>query len=143
MLIGSFQHTVDVKGRIFIPSKLKADLGETFVVVRGMTKNLMVFPQKMFETFVAKYEQIPISDIEMQDLFRLFFASACECEVDKQGRVVLPQELRDYAGIEENVTIVGMITRLEIWATENYTGASEMSSEDYAKNLKKMAVLGI
>lgn len=143
MLIGSYQHTVDSKGRIFIPSKLKSDLGDQFVIVRGISENLMAFPKKEFERFVEKYQELPISDVETQDFFRLFFASASMCETDKQGRVVVPQELREYAGIMENVVIVGMITRLEIWAPEKFKVSSNIEKEKYTKILSGLAQRGV
>lgn len=143
MLIGSYQHTVDSKGRIFVPSKLKNDLGDQFVIVRGIEENLMVFPKKEFERFVEKYQELPIADTEAQDFFRLFFASASMCETDKQGRVVIPQELRDFAGINENVVIVGMVTRLEIWTPEKFKASSNIEKGKYSKVLSSLAQRGV
>jgi len=134
---------VDSKGRIFVPSKLKSDLGDQFVIVRGIAENLMAFPKKEFERFVAKYQELPISDIETQDFFRLFFASASMCETDKQGRVVIPQELRDYAGITENVVIIGMITRLEIWTPDRFAASSNIEKAKYTKILSNLAERGV
>lgn len=143
MLIGSYQHTVDDKGRIFIPAKLKSDLGDSFVVVRGFKRNIMAFSEKEFASFEAKYRQIPMTDTAAQDFFRMFFASAKVCEVDKQGRTLIPQELRDYAGIGDTVTLVGMITKVEIWDQQELQRSTQMSEDTYLNTLSELSSLGV
>ncbi|MEZ4357289.1 MAG: division/cell wall cluster transcriptional repressor MraZ [Eubacteriales bacterium] len=143
MLIGEYRHSVDVKGRVFIPSKLREDLGEKFIVSKGIGNCLFVFGADEWATFSSRLKTLPIADKAVQDFLRMLFASACECELDKQGRALIPQRLRNHAGISDDAVIIGVMTRAEIWSGENWDKFNERQSEDFESALEKLSELGI
>ena len=118
MLIGEYTHNIDAKGRIFMPAKFRDDLGESFIVTKGVGKCLFVFSSEEWENFAGKLKGLPISDVAAQSFTRMLFASACECEGDKQGRILLPQRLRDHIGVTKETVIIGVMTRAEICSNE-------------------------
>ena len=128
VLSGEFCHQIDEKGRIRIPARLKADLGDGFTCVKGTAGCLCLFPKKYWEeNFAAKIMAVPFSDIEAQMPIRMFFSSASELEEDNQGRYLMPRHLRDYAHIKKDLVFIGVGMRAEIWAAEEY--ASYMNGE--------------
>ena len=122
-MTGKFTHGLDAKGRLTVPSQLRRELGEVCYVVRGPKEYLNVYSAEGWEKFCARFEGQTQS--KAGDLVRFLFANAATCEVDAQGRILIPTELRDYAGIEKNVTVVGVPGRVEIWDTERYRAAEE------------------
>ena len=121
MLYGEYNHQIDEKGRIRIPAKLKAVLGEGFTCVKGTQGCLCLFPKKYWEeSFASKIMAVPYSDIEAQMPIRMFFSSASELEEDNQGRYLLPRNLRDHARIKKDLVFLGVGMRAEIWAKEEY-----------------------
>lgn len=128
MLIGEFSHTIDAKGRLIIPSKFRLDLGEHFIVTKGVDNCLAVYPLGEWEILKAKIDSLPLS--KGRDLQRHFYSGACEAEFDKQGRIVIPQNLREYASLEKDVVIAGVSARAEIWNSERWDKMNkELSSE--------------
>ncbi|MDD5923231.1 MAG: division/cell wall cluster transcriptional repressor MraZ [Clostridia bacterium] len=117
-LIGSYQHNIDSKGRVIIPAKYREELGETFYITCGTDGCLFVLPQSQWIAIEEKIASMPIS--QAAAFQRAFYSSACEALPDKQGRVLIPQNLRDYAGLDKDVTIAGAGTRLEIWDTDKW-----------------------
>lgn len=116
-MFGRYDHGVDEKGRIFLPSKFRAELGDAFYVTIGLDRCLTVYTEASWQKILDKFNEMPLSQsVKM----RFLFANAAKCEPDKQGRFFLPQELRSYAGISENVTMIGMGTRAEIWDKDSY-----------------------
>lgn len=113
MFTGTYRHTVDAKGRLFIPVVLREELGVTFFVTRGLQKCLRLYPNAAWENFAAKIAALPES--KARDVRHYFFANAFQTSLDAQGRITLPAESRRFAGLEKNVVIVGDDTRLEIW----------------------------
>ena len=143
MLIGEYEHTIDAKGRLSMPSKLRRDMGEAFIVTKGLDGCLFAFSQEEWKNFETKLKSLPLSDKNARNFVRFFLAGATECEIDKQGRINLPQHLRDYAELTKEVSIVGVSTRVEIWNRskwENYTSEENMDVDDIAS---KMSDLGI
>ena len=116
-MVGKYKHTVDPKGRLFVPSKLRDELGDSFYVTLGLDHCLSVYTEEGWQAIVDKYNALPISQARKM---RFLFANAAKCEPDKQGRFLLPAELRSYAGIEQSVTFIGLGNRAEIWNTETY-----------------------
>ena len=143
MLIGSYAHTLDPKGRVFVPAKFRDDLGEKFMLSQGSGKCLFVFSAEAWEKFVAKLTTLPLADRRAQSFFRLLCASATECDTDKQGRVVIPQRLREYAGLEKDVLVNGVVNRAEIWSKENWDDFSEAANDGFEETLEKLMELGI
>ncbi len=143
MFIGEYQHTLDAKGRMFVPSKFRDELGDTFIVTLGLDNCLFVFPQEEFDRLKAKLDAVSITNKDARRFARFFFARACECEMDKQGRIMLPNNLRDYAGLTKDVTVVGVSNRVELWNTESWE--TEHSFENFSPDelSEKMELLGL
>ena len=118
MLTGQYSHNLDPKGRISFPARLREELGERFMVTRGLDNCLFVYSMEEWELLAAKLRELPIS--KSAPLNRFFFSCAAEVEPDKQGRVLLPAHLREYAGLEKDVTIAGVFNRAEIWDTARW-----------------------
>jgi len=113
MLAGTYQHSIDPKGRLIFPVKLKEALGESFVVCKGVEKCLLVYSHIEWAELEARMKTLPFS--KARDIQRFFFSSACELSVDKQGRLLIPQHLREYAGLSGDAVVIGAQTRAEIW----------------------------
>lgn len=143
MLLGEYRHNVDTKGRVSVPSRFRADLGESFVVTKGLDNCLFVYSKTEWETFENKLKQLPLTNNDARSFMRFFFAGATECEVDKQGRINIPQILRDYAGIKKDVVIVGVATRAEIWDSATWDKYTSSDSLDVSKIASQMSNLGI
>ena len=116
-MFGKYKHALDAKGRLFVPSKLKEELGEAFYVTLGLDHCLSVYTQAGWDGILEKYNALPISQ---QRKMRFLFANACRCEPDKQGRFLLPVELREYASLKQDVTFIGQGGHAEIWDSEKY-----------------------
>ena len=114
MFTGSYEHTVDTKGRIIVPSKFRDELGEKFIITFGLDGCLYMYPMNKWEDFVNKLSSLP-GGKQSRELQRYFLASAVESEIDKQGRTLIPAQLREKVNIEKNVMIVGMMGKIEIW----------------------------
>ncbi|ADL42010.1 MraZ protein [Caldicellulosiruptor obsidiansis OB47] len=143
MLIGEYKHVVDSKGRIILPSKFREELGERFILTKGLDNCLFGYSLKEWAVLEEKLKKLPLTSKEARTFLRFFFAGACECEVDKQGRILIPQNLREYAGIKKEVFIIGVMTRIEIWSEDNWL--KEMTNEDLSVDriAQKMEELGI
>jgi len=121
-MTGEYQHNLDAKGRLFIPAKLREDLGDVFFVTISMDRCLSAYSGENWETFSAKVNAMPYVK---QRKMRPLFANAAKCELDAQGRVLLPQNLRDYAGLSKNVTVVGANNHAEFWDSETWQSVRE------------------
>ena len=116
-MYGKYRHTVDPKGRLFVPSKLRDELGEAFYVTLGLDHCLSVYTEAGWQSILDKYNALPISQARKM---RFLFANAAKCEPDKQGRFLIPAELRQYAGLQQEVTFIGQGGHAEIWDSEAY-----------------------
>ena len=114
-MTGLFEHTIDAKGRLFIPAKLREELGESFYLSMGVDACLAIYPQATWDRFTEKFAALPMSQSKSM---RLLFANTVKCELDSQGRIVVPQKLRKYAGLEKNTVIIGVNDRAEVWSAE-------------------------
>ena len=119
MFMGEYNHTIDSKGRIIVPSKFREALGDTFVLTCGLDGCLFVYPNSEWESFLTKLSSLPGSK-EARQLQRYFLAGATECEVDKQGRILIPTKLRNAAKLEKEVVFVGILSKIEIWSKERW-----------------------
>lgn len=143
MLIGEYEHSLDVKGRLIMPSKLREDMGEKFVVTKGLDSCLFGFSQTEWENFEEKLKTLPLTNKNARDFVRFFLSGAIECEIDKQGRFLIAGNLREYANLEKDAVIIGVGTRLEIWNKEKwkaYNSDENISADEIAEN---MTMLGI
>jgi MraZ protein len=143
MLLGEYRHNVDVKGRVSVPSKFREDLGQSFVVTKGLDNCLFMYSKAEWETFEEKLKQLPLTNADARTFIRFFFAGATEVEVDKQGRINIPQVLRDYAGIKKDVVIAGVATRAEIWDSEawdKYTSSEALNVSNIASQMSNLGI---
>ena len=116
MFVGEYKHTIDEKNRIFIPSRLRSELGERFMVTKGFARCLFVVPMPKWEAFAAKIAALPMVKNRRERLY--FFSNAVECTLDAQGRVTVSPLLKEFAGFVKDVTVVGNDDRIELWAGE-------------------------
>ncbi len=116
-MVGKYRHTVDPKGRLFVPSKLREELGEVFYVTLGLDSCLSVYTEDGWQAITEKYNALPLAKARKM---RFLFANAAKCEPDKQGRFLIPAELRAYAKMKEEVTFIGQGGHAEIWDSEAY-----------------------
>ncbi|HHU78424.1 MAG: division/cell wall cluster transcriptional repressor MraZ [Caldicoprobacterales bacterium] len=143
MFIGEYQHNIDQKGRVFMPAKFREELGDKFVVTKGLDKCLFVYPYEEWKNFEQKLRTLPLTSKEARAFIRFFFAGAAECEADKQGRVLIPAGLREHASLEKELSIIGVSTRVEIWNREAWENYNDDASLDQDAIVEKMAELGI
>ena len=120
MLIGEYHHNIDEKGRLIIPSKFREEIGNSFVVTRGLDGCLFVYSLVEWEKIVNKLKKLPFTKKDARTFMRFFLASATVCEFDKQGRINLVSSLIEYAGIKKECAIIGVNDRLEIWSLDKY-----------------------
>ena len=141
MLIGEYEHSLDAKGRLIMPAKLRHDMGERFIVTKGLDGCLFAFSQSEWLNFETKLKTLPLSDKNARNFVRFFLSGATECELDKQGRFLIPNNLRIAANLEKESVIIGVGTRLEIWNKATWEACDEdISADDIAEN---MSLLGI
>lgn len=143
MLIGEYEHTLDVKGRIIMPAKLRENMNEKFVITKGLDGCLFGFPMSEWTSFEEKLKSLPITNKDARDFVRFFLSGAVESEIDKQGRFLIASNLREYASMEKEVIIIGVGTRIEFWSKarwKKYNSIDNISTEDFAEN---MVMLGI
>jgi len=143
MFIGEYQHTIDPKKRMAMPSKCRVELGKKVVITRGMDKCLFVYPMKTWEKLAEKLGNMPVGESGTRSFVRLMLAGATDVDVDKQGRVLIPDYLMDYAGLKKEATVAGLFDRLEIWDKEKwskYKLKAEKDSDDIAEQLGKLGV---
>ncbi|MGI6527864.1 MAG: division/cell wall cluster transcriptional repressor MraZ [Caldicoprobacterales bacterium] len=143
MFIGEYQHTIDPKGRVFMPAKFREELGEKFVVTKGLDNCLFVYPNEEWQNLEQKLRTLPLTSKEARAFIRFFFAGAAECEADKQGRVLLPANLREHASLEKDLSIIGVSTRVEIWSRDAWDSYNGETGLDQDAIIEKMAELGI
>lgn len=137
MFMGEYHHSIDVKGRLIIPSKLRDDLGENFIVTRGLDGCLFLYPKEHWNTIINKYNELPDTKDKRQFL-RIFLSGATTCEYDKQGRINIPKPLIDYASLEKDCIIIGALEKLEIWSKERweeFISANEENMSEIADSL--------
>ena len=143
LFIGEYEHSVDAKGRVIMPAKLREDIGEKFIVTKGLDGCLFAYSTIEWSNFEEKLKTLPLTNKNARDFVRFFLSGAVECEIDKQGRFLIPNNLRMYATLEKEVMIIGVGTRIEIWNREQwkqYSSDENISADEIAEN---MTMLGI
>lgn len=137
-MYGKYRHSVDPKGRLFVPAKLREELGEAFYVTLGLDQCLTVYTQASWDSLMQKCSSVPIYQYGK---FRFLLANVTKCEPDKQGRFLLPQDLRNYANITQNVVFIGQGTHAEIWDAETYEQLenAQLSPENLLAAMKELA----
>ena len=141
MLIGEFEHSLDSKGRMILPARIREDLGDKFIITKGLDGCLFGFSEKEWNNFEEKLKTLPLTNKNARDFVRFFLAGATECEIDKQGRFLIPSNLREAGKLEKEAVIIGVGTRLEIWNKDIWNSKDEeISADEIAEN---MTLLGI
>ncbi len=148
MLIGAFTHGVDPKGRVFIPAKWRDDLGTKIIITRGILKNskarcLFGMSADGWEAFASRFSSMPETDVVGQAFRRMMFSNAADCDTDKQGRILIPADLREYANLDKEVKLVGVDNRIEIWNKEDLMLHDKSMEEDYDSVLARLSESGI
>lgn len=143
MFMGEYQHKMDNKGRVIIPASFRDELSEKFVVTRGLDNCLFVYPMQEWSILEEKLNSLPITSKDSRTFVRFFFSGATECQLDKQGRISLPSNLRDYADLDKQIVIIGLSNRIELWAKakwDNYIDDAEDSYEDIAEKMEELGI---
>lgn len=143
MFIGEYNHSIDPKRRVAMPSRFRTELGARVVVTRGLDLSLSVYPMKVWEELAAKLGTMPIGESGTRSFTRLMLAGAVDTELDSQGRVLIPDYLREYAGLKKNAVVVGLFNRLEIWDEvkwKSYKAGAEKNTSKIAEELGKLGV---
>ena len=136
MFMSRYNHTIDPKGRLSIPSKYREVLGDEFVISKGMDGCLFVYTSEEWETFAVKLKSLPLTNKKARQFARFFLSGAQYVTVDKQGRILVPQDLRSFAGLEKDVVLAGMGSRVEIWDVERWTeNDSEIDIDETADGM--------
>ena len=141
--MGEYAHTIDSKSRLIMPAKFRDGLGDKFVMTKGLDNCLFVYPMDEWKVLEEKLKRLPITKADARAFVRFFFSGATECEFDKQGRILIPQNLREHAGLEKETVITGVASRLEIWSSENwkkYSLEAEMDYENIAEKLEDLDI---
>ena len=145
-MIGEYEHSLDTKGRMIMPAKLRQDMGEKFIVTKGLDGCLFAFSQNEWLNFETKLKALPLSDKNARNFVRFFLSGAVEAEVDKQGRFLIPSNLREYAELLKETVITGVGTRIEIWNKDKwkkYNSSENLSADEIAENMANLGMLGI
>ncbi|WP_067838858.1 division/cell wall cluster transcriptional repressor MraZ [Amphibacillus sediminis] len=141
MFMGEYKHNIDAKGRMIVPAKFRDELGESFVVTRGLDQCLFVYPMAEWRILEEKIKKLPLTKKDARAFTRFFFSGAVECEIDKQGRINLPAPLRQYADLEKECAVIGVSNRVEIWSEHvwnSYVNDSEASFAEIAENMMEI-----
>ncbi|OGZ23290.1 MAG: cell division/cell wall cluster transcriptional repressor MraZ [Candidatus Nealsonbacteria bacterium RIFCSPLOWO2_01_FULL_41_9] len=143
MLIGEFRHTIDIKKRLALPAKFRKELGETVIITRGLDNCLAVYPEKEWETVSDKLGKLPPGQAEARGYARIMLAGAMAVGLDKLGRILVPDYLKNYANLTKSVVVCGLYNRLEIWDAESwdvYRKKMEGEIGDMAGKLKELGI---
>lgn len=143
MFIGEYSHSIDPKKRLALPSKFRKELGKQVVITRGLDKCLFVYPLKTWKELAEKLGTLPMGESATRSFVRLMLAGAVDSDVDSQGRVLLPEYLKEYATLSRSVTIAGLFNRLEIWDEKKwktYKSKAEENTDEVAEQLGKLGI---
>ena len=143
--MGEYMHSLDAKGRVILPAAFRAELGVSFIITKGLDKCLFLYAQPEWDALAAKLRQLPLAKPEARALVRFFFAGARTLECDKQGRFLVPANLRNYAGIQlrQDVVLTGADNRIEVWSRDQWSQYTEEVEPDVTAIAASLAGLGI
>lgn len=142
MFIGEYQHAIDNKNRMIIPSKFRDELGNSFVLTKGLDGCLYAYTLSEWKIMEEKLKKLPLTSKDARAFVRFFFSGANEVEIDKQGRALIPQNLLEYAAIEREIVTIGVSTRIEIWSKSKWDEYNN-SDINFDEIAEKMSELGI
>lgn len=140
MFMGEYNHTIDAKGRLIVPAKFREQLGEVFVITNGNDGCLNIFSKEDWDSVLEKLKALP-GNRDKRDIIRKVVAQANEVELDKQGRILIPQTLRESAGLEKDVVLAGVIDKIEVWDKTKWDGATDVDDiDDIAERLAEFGL---
>jgi MraZ protein len=140
MFIGEYQHAIDNKNRMIIPSKFRDELGSTFVLTKGLDGCLYAYTMLEWKNLEERLKKLPLTSKDARAFTRFFFSGANEIEIDKQGRALIPQNLLEYAGVEKEIVSIGVSTRIEIWSKNKWDEYND-SNIDFSEIAEKLNIL--
>ena len=143
MLIGEYSHSLDAKGRLIMPAKLREDMGEKFIITTGLDGCLFGFSMSEWQKFEDKLKTLPITNKNARNFVRFFLSGATECELDKQGRFLIAGKLREVASLDKDVTIIGSGSRIEIWNNvkcDVHISEENLSIEEIVHNMQELGI---
>lgn len=143
MFMSEYQHNIDSKGRLFIPARFREGLGDSFIITKGLDGCLFVYTHQEWDALEQKMKSLPFTKGDARAFVRFFFSGAAICEVDKQGRILIPVNLREYARLEKDVVIIGVSTRVEIWSKDQWEQYSARAASSYEETAEKLMDLNI
>lgn len=138
MFMGEYQHSVDDKGRLIVPAKFRDQLGASFIATRGLDNCLFIYPQSEWAILEQKLKSLPLMKSDARAFTRFFFSGATECELDKQGRINIPQNLREYAKLEKDCIVLGVSNRVEVWSKSTWEAYYQQSEETFNEIAEKL-----
>ncbi|MTI95038.1 MAG: division/cell wall cluster transcriptional repressor MraZ [Firmicutes bacterium] len=138
MFLGEYQHSIDDKGRLIMPARFREQLGEKFIITRGLDGCLFVYEQSEWSKLAQEVRDLPLAKKDARTFSRMLFSGAVECECDKQGRVSIPCSLREYAKIDREVVTIGVSTRIEIWAHERWEEFNSDAGDKFEELAEKL-----
>jgi len=138
VFMGEYQHTIDEKGRLTIPAKFREGLGNSFVITRGLDQCLFVYPMEEWKQLEQKMKALPFTKADARAFTRFFFSGATECEWDKQGRVSIPSNLRQHAGLQKECVVIGVSNRVEVWSKERWEEYFAQSEDSFGEIAEKL-----
>ena len=142
MFMGEYSHTIDTKGRLIIPSKFREELGDEFVLTKGLDGCLSIYPMEQWKIFEKKLEALPLTNKNARQFSRFFVAGATPCELDRQGRILVPQTLREFAGLEKDVVLTGNLNRIEVWSKEKWNEICDYDDMDsIAESMESIGIV--
>ncbi|MBE3590308.1 MAG: division/cell wall cluster transcriptional repressor MraZ [Firmicutes bacterium] len=139
MFMGEYRHTLDEKGRLIMPARFREGLGETFVVTKGLDACLFAYPMAEWQALERKLRALPFTQANARAFVRFFFSGAIECQLDKQGRALIPPHLREYAKLEREAVVIGVASRVEIWSQAEWERYTDRAAADYAAIAEQLA----
>jgi MraZ protein len=143
VFLGEFEHTIDDKGRVAIPARFREAVSDGLVLTRGFEHCLQAFPRAVWQSLAERISALSLGNQEARNLRRLIFSGAAEVEIDRQGRVLIPQNLREYANLSEQVVIAGLNTHFELWSHERWHSVLGSLDENAGAIAEQLAALGI
>lgn len=143
MFMGEYNHSIDTKGRLIMPAKFRDVLGEQFVVTKSLDRCLYVFTNEEWEGITEKLAKLPITNKNSREFVRFFLSGAGTCEVDKQGRILIPANLRQYANLDKDVVLVGVASKIEIWDKAAYEANQTEINDNMDDIVARMDELGL
>ncbi|PHS36457.1 MAG: cell division/cell wall cluster transcriptional repressor MraZ [Alkaliphilus sp.] len=143
MFIGEYNHSIDVKGRVSVPAKFRETLGSSFIITKGLDNCLFIYPQNEWAVLEKKLKQLPMTNKDARAFVRFFFAGASECELDNQGRIRIPNNLREHAHLEKEAVIIGVATRIEVWSHDEWRDYNDNANLSYDEIASRMEEMGI